>query len=167
MSPAAYQKLTARLNTHPGLKRAVIFTDRWLPALPFVCYPVLLALLFARGLAGGYWGGLLRAVAVPGFAFCFGTFLRKKLNFSRPYEQSGFEPLVKKATHGQSFPSRHALSAAVLAMAWLRFYPAAGCVMAAAALIICVLRVITGVHYVRDVAAGAALGAALGLLMWV
>ena len=43
-------------------------------------------------------------------------------------------------------PSRHALSAAVLAAVWLYFYPAAGCVMVGIALLICCLRVLTGVH---------------------
>ncbi len=45
-------------------------------------------------------------------------------------------------------PSRHALSAAVLAAVWLYFYPAAGCVMVGIALLICCLRVLTGVHHV-------------------
>ena len=71
-------------------------------------------------------------------------------------------PLVPKETHGKSFPSRHALSAAVLAAVWCYFYPAAGACMVVVALLICALRVLAGAHYVRDVAAGALLGFALG-----
>ena len=67
-----------------------------------------------------------------------------------------------------SMPSRHALSAAVLAAVWLYFYPAAGCVMVGIALLICCLRVLTGVHHVRDVVCGFALGFALGCAgMWL
>ena len=60
------------------------------------------------------------------------------------------------------------LSAAVLAAVWLYFYPAAGCVMVGIALLICCLRVLTGVHHVRDVVCGFALGFALGCAgMWL
>ena len=105
---------------------------------------------------------------MPGFVFLGGTVLRAKLNFPRPYEQPGFTPLVEKETHGHSFPSRHALSAAVLAMVWLYFYPAAGVAMVVVAAAICVLRVLAGVHFPRDVLAGAALGFALGYVgMWI
>ena len=97
-----------------------------------------------------------------------GTLLRDRLNRPRPYEQPGFEPLVHKETRGHSFPSRHALSAAVLAMVWMYFYPAAGWVMVGITALICAGRVLTGVHHVRDVVFGAALGFALGAAgMWL
>ena len=58
--------------------------------------------------------------------------------------------------------------AAVLAAVWLYFYPAAGCVMVGVALLICCLRVLTGVHHVRDVVCGFALGFSVGCSgMWL
>ena len=75
---------------------------------------------------------------------------------------------MEKETKGKSFPSRHALSAAVLAAVWLYFYPAVGIVMIVVTLFICVLRVLAGVHFPRDVIVGAALGFALGAAgMWL
>ena len=71
---------------------------------------------------------------------------------------------MEKETRGQSFPSRHALSAAVLAAVWLSFYPAVGGVMVAVTVAICVLRVLAGVHFPRDVIAGALLGFSLGIV---
>ena len=50
----------------------------------------------------------------------------------------------------------------MLAMAWMYFYPKAGWVMVGVAVLICVGRVLTGVHHIRDVVGGAALGFALG-----
>ena len=168
MTPERYQKILHWLNAHPAAKRLVILLNHWLPAVPFVCYPVLLVLLnlqWFRLLRGGldqtaldFMQCIARAILVPGFVFLGGTLLRKKLNFPRPYEQPGFTPLVEKETHGQSFPSRHALSAAVLAAVWLSFYPAVGGVMVAVTVAICVLRVLAGVHFPRDVIAGALLG---------
>ena len=132
---------------------------------------VLLNLQWFRLLRGGldqtaldFMQCIARAILVPGFVFLGGTLLRKKLNFPRPYEQPGFTPLVEKETHGQSFPSRHALSAAVLAAVWLSFYPAVGGVMVAVTVSICVLRVLAGVHFPRDVIAGALLGFSLGIV---
>ena len=77
-------------------------------------------------------------------------------------------PLVAKETKGHSFPSRHALSAAVLAMTWLRFFPAVGVAMVIITLLICALRVLVGVHSVPDVLFGAALGFGLGAVgLWL
>ena len=177
MTPEQYQKILHWMEAYPAAKKAVILLNQWLPAVPFLCYPVLVVLLNVQ------WFGLLRsglnaaaldfmqviarAILVPGLVFLGGTLLRKKLNFPRPYEQPGFTPLVEKETHGQSFPSRHALSAAVLAVVWLYFYPAVGVLMTVVALLICVLRVLAGVHFPRDVLAGAALGFLLGYVgMW-
>ena len=178
MTPEQYQKILHWLNAHPAAKQLVLVLNRWLPAVPFVCYPVLLVLLNVQwfqllrvGLnqaALDFMQLIARAILVPGFVFLGGTLLRKKLNRPRPYEQPGFTPLVEKETHGQSFPSRHALSAAVLAAVWLYFYPVVGGIMIAVALAICVLRVLAGVHFPRDVIAGAVLGFSLGIVgMWL
>ena len=108
------------------------------------------------------------AVFVPALTLWGGTVLRRKLDLPRPYDQPGFTPLVAKETRGRSFPSRHALSAAVLVAVWLYFYPFVGRIMTAVALGIGALRVMAGVHFVRDVAAGFALGFALGAAgMWL
>ena len=124
MTPERYQALLRWLEARPALKKLVIALNRWLPAVPFACYPLLLVLLNVRwfrllsanrAAALEFMQLIARAVFVPAFVFLGGTLLRARLNFPRPYEQPGFTPLVPKETHGKSFPSRHALSAAVLA----------------------------------------------------
>ena len=138
MTPERYQALLRWLEARPALKKLVIALNRWLPAVPFACYPLLLVLLNVRwfrllsanrAAALDFMQLIARAVFVPAFVFLGGTLLRARLNFPRPYEQPGFTPLVPKETHGKSFPSRHALSAAVLAAVWCYFYPAAGACM--------------------------------------
>lgn len=178
MSVERYQRFLLWLDARPGVKRAVIFLDRWLPLVPFAGYPVLLVLLnlqLFRLMGAGQREAVLemmqhiaRAVFVPALTLWGGTVLRRKLDLPRPYDQPGFTPLVAKETRGRSFPSRHALSAAVLAAVWLYFYPLVGRIMTAVALGIGALRVMAGVHFVRDVAAGFALGFALGAAgMWL
>ena len=178
MTPEQYARIRDWLDARPTARLLVLHANRWLPLVPFVCYPVLLVLLNLRWftmLTIGRGGGALdfmqviaRAILVPGLAFGLGTILRARLNFPRPYEQPGFVPLVSKETHGNSCPSRHALSAAVLGMVWLYFYPAVGVVMLAIAVLICLLRVLSGAHFVRDVLAGAAFGLTFGFVgMWL
>ena len=177
MTAEHYHALRGWFEARPLARRCVVALDRWLPLIPFVCYPVLLCLLNVQlfrlfsGKAGGspdFMMEIARSVFVPGLTFWGGTLLRDKLNWPRPYEQPGFEPLVHKETHGHSFPSRHALSAAVLSMVWMRFYPTVGWVMVGVTALICLMRVLTGVHYPRDVLCGAALGFALGYAgMWL
>ena len=49
-----------------------------------------------------------------------------------------------------------------------QIYPKAGWVMVGITVLICVGRVLTGVHHIRDVVGGAALGFALGFAgMWL
>ena len=102
------------LEARPALKKLVIALNRWLPAVPFACYPLLLVLLNVRwfrllsanrAAALDFMQLIARAVFVPAFVFLGGTLLRARLNFPRPYEQPGFTPLVPKETHGKSFPS--------------------------------------------------------------
>ena len=177
MTPEQYRKIRDGLDARPTLRQLVLFCNHWLPAVPFVCYPVLLVILnvqwFALLRVGSaaaldFMQQIARAILVPGITFWFGTALRARLDRPRPYEQPGFVPLVAKETKGHSFPSRHALSAAVLAMTWLRFFPAVGVAMVIITLLICALRVLVGVHSVPDVLLGAALGFGLGAVgMWL
>ena len=177
MTPEQYARIRDWLDARPTLRQLVLFCNHWLPAVPFVCYPVLLVILnvqwFALLRVGSaaaldFMQQIARAILVPGITFWFGTALRARLDRPRPYEQPGFVPLVQKETKGRSFPSRHALSAAVLAAVWLYFYPPVGVCMVLVALAICALRVLAGVHFIRDVAAGAAFGFILGVFgMWV
>ena len=177
MTPEQYRKIRDGLDARPTLRQLVLFCNHWLPAVPFVCYPVLLVILnvqwFALLRVGSaaaldFMQQIARAILVPGITFWFGTALRARLDRPRPYEQPGFEPLRRKETKGHSFPSRHALSAAVLAMVWMYFYPKAGWAMVGITVLICIGRVLTGVHHIRDVVGGAVLGYALGFAgMWL
>ena len=45
MTPEQYRKIHDGLDARPTLRQLVLFCNHWLPAVPFVCYPVLLVLL--------------------------------------------------------------------------------------------------------------------------
>jgi membrane-associated phospholipid phosphatase len=82
----------------------------------------------------------------------------------RPYEVLEIQPLIVKETKGNSFPSRHVFSAFVIAVTALWVAPAAGGVLLVLGVALAACRVIGGVHWPRDVIAGAAVGIAAGLL---
>ena len=107
---------------------------------------------------------LPRAVIVPALGFLTVTALRAAINAPRPYETLGIPPLTPKETKGKSFPSRHAACAAVIAVTALKVLPPLGAVLWGIALMIALTRVLSGVHFVRDVVCGLLLG---GLIGWV
>ncbi len=110
------------------------------------------------------WSRLLRVVMVPAITFLLCTVFRKVVNERRPYEVWDLKPLVKKEKKGQSFPSRHMLSATIIAMACLYVNQIFGiCVMIIAGLVGAV-RPVAGVHFVRDIVVAWIMGIAAGIL---
>ncbi len=127
-------------------------------SLPVYCaYPALLVLLWRAGDAR-----LLRAVLVPAAAFVLCSVLRRVWDRPRPFEQEGLEPLIDTHSKGESFPSRHAASAVVIAMAAWYAAPGMGVALTVVAVLICAVRVLAGVHHPVDVLAGAALSLLVG-----
>lgn len=157
MSERRYRAVRSWFLARPAALRALRAANRLLPVLAGLCY---LALLGRLALLGDmrFFG----AAGVPAAAFALGSALRAALDRPRPYEVYGLAPLVSKETKGRSFPSRHLLSAAVIAAAGWWACPPLGFAMTIIALLLAPARVLAGVHFVRDVAAGAALGALFG-----
>lgn len=93
---------------------------------------------------------------------------REVLDAPRPYEVYDFYKTLPKKKKGKSFPSRHAYSALVIAtLSFAVGYPL-GIGLLVLAAVMCVCRALVGIHFVRDLVAGAALGAisgAVGLLL--
>lgn len=163
------QALFRWFSARPRARRALAAANFLLPLFSLVLYPVLLVLLAARlispaGRTPEAAAELARAVLVPGAVFWGGTALRRALNWPRPYERPGVQAVLPKHTRGAAFPSRHALSAGVIAAVWLHFSLPVGLFLTAAAAGVCAARVLALVHSPRDVLAGGVAGFALGLL---
>ena len=96
------------------------------------------------------------------------TIARRLINAPRPYELYDFYEQKPKNKSGRSFPSRHAYSAFVIAALLLSVNPFLSAGLFVGAVLLCVCRVLLGIHFVRDVIAGALLGlvsGAVGLLI--
>lgn len=98
---------------------------------------------------------LLRCTFIPAVLLVIVTIFRKLYNAQRPYEVYNITPVVPKDKKGQSMPSRHTACAFAISMAVLHINLIAGIVMLFLAVLVAVSRVICGVHFIKDVVAGA------------
>lgn len=104
-------------------------------------------------------------IILPAIDLAFISVLRKILNKPRPYDKLNYEPLGKyKRGKGQSFPSRHTASAFIIGMACLYINKPYGILMLILAVLIAASRIISGVHYPKDVLAGGSISLVLGYI---
>lgn len=124
-------------------------------------------LLLAAGLLLERDPRLLRVLLVPACCFVSATLLRRLINRARPYDRFSLPPVGRFTPgKGRSLPSRHAASAAAIALAFCYVYPhtALSAAMILLALLIAALRVCSGHHDEWDVLSALALAFALSFL---
>ena len=122
------------------------------------------ALVLAILLTGRDWYDSLIAASAAALGYVTVTVLRRVINRPRPYEVYDFYTVKPKEKSGQSFPSRHCYSAFVIStLSWL-VSPLVFAALLLAAIIIALTRVLLGIHFVRDVVCGGALGAVFGVI---
>lgn len=113
-----------------------------------------------------------RVFLVPGISFVLLSAVRALLNRPRPYEVYDFTPLIHKKTKGKSFPSRHLFSIYMISTVYLvlafqipEFSYIPGVVLFILGDLLGVIRMVTGVHFPKDVIVGAFVGIACGMLV--
>ena len=153
MNAEQYRAVIGWFNARPAAKKALRLVSRSAVALVYLLYLGMLAWLWP-------------ALVVPASAFVVGTLVRKLIDRPRPYTALGFTPLFPKDKTGQSMPSRHCFSAAAIAGTAWYVLPPLGAVLAVLGVLIAISRVVTGVHYIRDVLAGLAFGGVFAVLGW-
>jgi membrane-associated phospholipid phosphatase len=154
-----YRQLTGRIRESGAACFLLRAAGKIATGVMYAAYPLLL-IRYAIDESGRE---LLAAVLIPGIGFILLTAVRARINRPRPYETWEIDPLIHKDTKGNSMPSRHVFSSAVISMAWLPVSAAAGIfflILSAAAALI---RVLGGVHYPSDVIAGFAAGVICGI----
>ena len=110
---------------------------------------------------------LLRAMLVPAVCFCVCTILRPLIGRQRPYDHFDAAPVGNyKPSKGKSMPSRHTASAAAIAFAVIYLVPSpwVAAAMIALAVVIALLRVVSGQHYPSDVIAALLLSGVLSAI---
>ena len=162
MTEQTYRRLSAPFRA-PARQKGLIWANRVLTLLFYALYPALLS-----GLALHRDARLWRCVLVPGAGFVVLSLWRKRRNQPRPYEVLDIAPLLHRDKKGESFPSRHVFSAFVIAMTALWLLPPLGAALLLCGMGLALCRVIGGVHWPRDVLAGAAAGVLAGWIgYWI
>jgi len=155
MDEPCYEKLSAPFRKNKTYIFLLLWINKILTAVVYVAYPLALYGAYKNGI-----GELLRAVAVPGVFFVLLSVFRDRYDAPRPYERLNIEPIIKKDTKGHSFPSRHVFSAFMIDMVIFSLSRPVGIVYFVIAILIACIRVIGGVHFPKDVIAGAFAGIA-------
>lgn len=133
-----------------------------LPAIMMLFYPMqLVYLLITEGFKSE---AFLKVALVPLTVLVLVTAMRYIINAKRPYEVFDYTPAVQKDTKGRSFPSRHTASAFIIAMAFLYLDTTLGIIMLCLSTLIGITRVLSGVHFIKDVIGGALISIVIGIL---
>ena len=106
----------------------------------------------------------IKAVAVTAIPFLLVSVMRCLINAKRPYELYDFYDVPPKNKRGHSFPGRHAFSAFLIATVAFPLVPWVSVALGGLGILLCIARVLLGVHFVRDVVAGALIGIASGVI---
>jgi membrane-associated phospholipid phosphatase len=155
-----YEKWTKPFLKHPLALTLCKNLNRVFTLIPFFMYPVLLIVLWIQSDTR-----FLRIFCVPAISFILLSIIRRAINRPRPYERWNIAPLIIKKKKGCSMPSRHVFSSTVIAMVFLRIFPAIGICLLVLSVFTGLIRIIGGVHYPSDVLIGFLCGVSAGLFV--
>ena len=155
MKKETYIKMTQPFRDNPDMAKGIHIANKLCTCTMYAAYPILLVWLFFNAKYGSYLN-FWRALLVPGISFVLLSAGRSIINRPRPYEAFEVPPVIAKDTKGHSFPSRHVFSAMVIALTFVCMSPWTwlGLVFIGVSLLLAIVRVVSGVHYISDVVAG-------------
>lgn len=163
MKKETYQKIFDVVNTWSNGVRAIQIVGK---ALTFAAAILYFAVIGSQAYAGK-WRHMALLILVPAASFVAVSVFRSLYNAKRPYEIYDFKPLIPKDTKGKSFPSRHVFSIFVIGSSVCWFYPLLGGLICLMGCMLAAIRVAVGVHFPKDVIAGAVTGIVCGGLVWL
>lgn len=123
-------------------------------------YAVIAVLPLAAGPAG--WRCAVQMLVAGGVALVVYLVLKHAIGRARPFEICPGILLRGRVLDRFSFPSGHTLHATGFALVLTYHFPGAALVVIPFVLVLALSRVVLGLHYPSDVAAGALLGMAIG-----
>ena len=146
-----YDHIASKIENKPIFLRLLRTFNRFMTVVMPMIYLTLLATTY---LQQGLGKQVLIYVFVPASGFVILSFLRKKINAPRPYEEWDIKPLLDRDSPGQSMPSRHVFSATIISMACLHASLTMGMICLTLSALLGLVRVLGGVHYPKDVVVG-------------
>ena len=146
-----YERVRPFFVTHPYYLSLLKWTNRLVTLLmPLLYFYVLWAVYLKATKA---WI-VLAYLLVPATGFIILSVIRKRMNWPRPYELGTFPPLLSREGKGSSMPSRHVFSAAIISTVAWGVNPLLSVLGLSLALLLAGVRVLAGLHFIRDVVVG-------------
>jgi undecaprenyl-diphosphatase len=158
---AVYHWLQSFSGRTPYFDEFILFCASY---LPFIAAAGAISYLLIQDIQGKRKIIILldALIAVLVGRFVFTALLRLLINRARPYTLAGAHSLFQ--TIGSSFPSAHATILFAGGTVLFMYNKRAGIIFNIIAGIICVARVVAGVHYPSDILVGAFVGSLSGIL---
>lgn len=159
-----YDHIAGKIENRPIFLRLLRAFNRFMTVVMPIIYLTLLATIYLQQGLGKQVGIYL---FIPASGFVILSFLRKKINAPRPYEEWDIKPLLDRDSPGQSMPSRHVFSATIISMACLHASLTMGMICLTLSAFLGLVRVLGGVHFTKDVVVGYICGLVWGVLFFL
>ena len=139
-----YGHVASNIKNKPFLLRSLRAFNRFMTVVMPMIYLTLLAITY---LQQGLGEQVLIYVFIPASGFVILSFLRKKINAPRPYEEWDIKPLLDRDSPGQSMPSRHVFSATIISVACMHASLTMGMICLTLSAFLGLVRVLGGVRF--------------------
>lgn len=160
MNQQNYRKITDGIRSLKNGEKIVQFINSLATKIVYMAYLVALVVLI-----NDKNKDITRFVLVTAISFVLVSVVRRIINSERPYTMYDFKPIIEKDKKGESMPSRHVFSAFIIGMAFLYIGEISlSIIIFACGVIIAVVRVLSGVHFPKDVIVGALIGIICGAI---
>ena len=159
-----YGHMAANIKNKPFLLSLLRTFNRFMTVVMSMIYLTLLAITYLQQGLGKQVGIYL---FIPASGFVILSFLRKKIDAPRPYEEWDIKPLLDRDSPGQSMPSRHVFSATIISMVCLHASLTMGMICLTLSAFLGLVRVLGGVHFPKDVVVGYICGLVWGVLFFL
>jgi len=159
-----YGHVASNIKNKPFLLSLLRTFNRFMTVVMPIVYLTLLTTIYFRE---GFGKQVLMYVFIPASGFVILSFLRKKINAPRPYEEWDIKPLLDRDSPGQSMPSRHVFSATIISTACLHASLTMGMICLTLSAFLGLVRVLGGVHYPKDVVVGYMYALVWGVLFFL
>ena len=159
-----YDYIAANIENRPFLLSLLRTFNRFMTVVMPIIYLTLLATIYLQQGLGKQVGIYL---FIPASGLVILSFLRKKINAPRPYDEWDIKPLLDRDSPGQSMPSRHVFSATIISMACLHASLSVGVILLVFSTLLGLVRVSGGVHYLKDVVVGYIFGLVCGVIFFL
>ena len=159
-----YDHIAGKIENRPIFLSLLRTFNRFMVVVMPIVYLTLLTTIYFRE---GFGKQVLMYVFIPASGFVILSFLRKKINAPRPYEEWDIKPLLDRDSPGQSMPSRHVFSATIISMACLHTSLTMGMICLILSAFLGLVRVLGGVHFPKDVVVGYICGLVWGVFFFL